>query len=326
MNFINQSGQEIPVRLDRDVPGFADFVALVASSPAGTAFNFEGVLVGWYDNPQLLVASTSKITAGTAYTDQERLNTALAAYKFSVAADAEITSNVSLGTPLFGATVTLTTSNAAVIAVDGTVTRPANGAGNATVTLGYTLTLNAVSTTEVTVSVVVLEALPTGTVESDLFISEYIEGSSNNKAIEIFNGTGADVDLSIYSLLLYSNGASTGTNELKLTGTLANGEVIVVYNSSSIDAIKAVGDVISSVTNFNGDDAIALLKNGTVIDVFGVIGTDPGTSWAVGTGFTADFTLVRKGTVKAPTTTWNPEEWIVLPKDDVSNLGTHTQD
>ena len=30
---------------------------------------------------------------------------------------------------------------------------------------------------------------------SDLFFSEYIEGSSNNKALEIFNGTGASIDL-----------------------------------------------------------------------------------------------------------------------------------
>ena len=161
MNFINQTGQEIVVRLDRDVPGFADFVALVASSPAGTAFNFEGLVVGWFNNPQLLVASTSKITAGTAYTDQQLLNTAQAAYKFSVKADDILTANISLGTPLFGATVALSTSNAAVIAVDGTVTRPANGSGNATVTIGYTLTLRAVSTTEVTLSVSVLEAVAT---------------------------------------------------------------------------------------------------------------------------------------------------------------------
>ncbi len=44
---------------------------------------------------------------------------------------------------------------------------------------------------------------------TDLFISEYIEGSNFNKAIEIYNGTGSNVDLSNYTLELYSNGAST---------------------------------------------------------------------------------------------------------------------
>lgn len=30
---------------------------------------------------------------------------------------------------------------------------------------------------------------------AELFFSEYVEGSSNNKALEIYNGTGAAVDL-----------------------------------------------------------------------------------------------------------------------------------
>ena len=35
---------------------------------------------------------------------------------------------------------------------------------------------------------------------AELFFSEYIEGSSNNKALEIFNGTGAAVDLASWWL------------------------------------------------------------------------------------------------------------------------------
>jgi len=44
---------------------------------------------------------------------------------------------------------------------------------------------------------------------TDLFFSEYAEGSSNNKYIEIYNGTGTDVDLSGYSLSSCSNGCNT---------------------------------------------------------------------------------------------------------------------
>ena len=40
--------------------------------------------------------------------------------------------------------------------------------------------------------------------------------------------------------------------------------------------------VSSSVTFYNGDDALALVKNDVVIDAFGIIGSDPGTSWTVG--------------------------------------------
>lgn len=60
---------------------------------------------------------------------------------------------------------------------------------------------------------------------TDLFISEYIEGSSSNKAIEIFNGTGAPVDLSQYSLQLYSNDSATVSASMTLSGTVADGDV-----------------------------------------------------------------------------------------------------
>ena len=62
---------------------------------------------------------------------------------------------------------------------------------------------------------------------SELFISEYIEGSSFNKAVEIYNGTGSSVDLSTYSVELYSNGASSPSQSVALSGTLADGDVFV---------------------------------------------------------------------------------------------------
>lgn len=162
-----------------------------------------------------------------------------------------------------------------------------------------------------------------GSFASDLFISEYIEGSSNNKAIEIFNGTGSTVDLTPYKVGLYSNGSETYGNNIELTGTIANGETIVIYNSGADTAFK-IGELDSNITYFNGDDAVALLKNEVVIDVIGVIGTDPGSSWSVGTGSTADNTLVRKTSVSSPTNTWDANEWDVYPKDTSSYLGSHS--
>ena len=60
-----------------------------------------------------------------------------------------------------------------------------------------------------------------------------IEGSSFNKAIELFNGTGSDIDLSNYSLELYSNGAVSPSQTLKLSGTLKNGEAYVLYHKDA---------------------------------------------------------------------------------------------
>ncbi len=170
---------------------------------------------------------------------------------------------------------------------------------------------------------------PTVTYATDLFISEYIEGSSNNKAIEIYNGTGQAVDLSRYSVLLYSNGSSDGLSRT-LEGTLANGETLVIAHSQANADILAVADITIAYkagefgANWNGNDAIALAKDGVNIDVFGVIGTDPGSAWTWEGGSTVDRTLVRKASIITPKTTWNSDEWDSYPKDTTEHLGSHT--
>ncbi|MFD1737017.1 DUF6359 domain-containing protein [Bacillus salitolerans] len=162
---------------------------------------------------------------------------------------------------------------------------------------------------------------------SDLFISEYIEGGSYNKAIELYNGTGSEINLSSYTLEIYSNGASEASNTLSLSGTLANSETYVLAHPSSDPAILAIADVQNgSVINFNGDDALVLKNNGTVIDSFGQVGVDPGSSWG---GITVDKTLVRKADIVTgdanPTDSFDPSiEWDVNAKDTFSFLGTHT--
>lgn len=95
----------------------------------------------------------------------------------------------------------------------------------------------------------------------DLLISEYVEGTGFNKAIELYNGTGATLDLSGYSVEMYANGASAPTNKLELSGMLEDGKTyVIVHNQASVD-LKAKADMeIGSVTNFNGDDAIVLKK------------------------------------------------------------------
>jgi len=160
---------------------------------------------------------------------------------------------------------------------------------------------------------------------TELFISEYGEGGSNNKWVEIYNGTDSAIDLTPYSIELYSNGGTTASQTLDLTGTLAAGDVYVIMNSSTaLTNVIAESDTTSSITFFNGDDALALLKDGVVIDVFGVIGEDPGSAWDVGTDTTANHTLVRKATVTGPTTTWDPNEWDAYDQDTETYVGSHT--
>ncbi|WP_312092558.1 lamin tail domain-containing protein [Niallia sp.] len=117
------------------------------------------------------------------------------------------------------------------------------------------------------------KAASENTKAKDLFISEYIEGTSNNKAIELFNGTGKDVDLSSYSVELYSNGKTTTTSALRLEGKLNDGELFVIAHPSANDTIKEHANITNGgVANFNGDDAIVLKYNDEIIDVFGKVG------------------------------------------------------
>uniref|UniRef100_UPI0025C2A78A lamin tail domain-containing protein n=1 Tax=Marivita sp. TaxID=2003365 RepID=UPI0025C2A78A len=120
--------------------------------------------------------------------------------------------------------------------------------------------------------------MPSLAMPTALFISEYVEGSSFNKAIEIYNGTGSNIDLAAgnYTLELYSNGSPTPSHSFNLAGTIADGDVFVLANSGADAAILALADETGAngVINFNGDDAIVLRKDGAVIDAFGQIGVD----------------------------------------------------
>ncbi|MDD3489888.1 MAG: lamin tail domain-containing protein [Paludibacter sp.] len=153
---------------------------------------------------------------------------------------------------------------------------------------------------------------------TDLFISEYIEGSSNNKAIEIYNGTGSSVDLSIYSIRKQANGAGSFGGDLPLSGTLANGEVYVIAHSLSNETILEQADQTAGGTpiDFNGNDAVALYKNGIQIDVVGVV--DQVASWG------ADVTLVRKPSISEATTSYSISDWDPFESETYDYLGSHT--
>ncbi|MDQ0231786.1 5'-nucleotidase C-terminal domain-containing protein [Metabacillus malikii] len=167
-------------------------------------------------------------------------------------------------------------------------------------------------------------------VATDLIISEYIEGSSFNKAIELYNGTGKEIDLSGYTLEHYNNSGSarTGTTTtdkvLPLQGKLAAGATYVISRTDADAAIVAVADMhdeSKSVINFNGNDQIVLKKNGAVVDSIGQVGSVA--------NVLADVSLVRNSNILAGDTIIDDEfdpakEWTNAGKNAFSNLGKHT--
>ncbi|MGN9776142.1 lamin tail domain-containing protein [Micromonospora sp. H33] len=195
-----------------------------------------------------------------------------------------------------------------------------------------TLAALATATAAVTVTAVGVAPTAASAAPTDLFISEYVEGSSNNKAIELFNGTGAPIDLAAggYQLLLYFNGSTTPT-AFPLTGTVAAGDVHVFAQSSANAAILAQADQTTGAGLFNGDDAVVLRRGDTVLDSIGQVGVDPGTEWGSGATSTADNTLRRLGSVTAgdtdPADAFDPAaQWAGFAVDTVDGLGAHTVD
>ncbi len=202
------------------------------------------------------------------------------------------------------------------------IVRP-SGTADITATVTLTVTVGA-STQTVDIALTVL-----GNV--DLFFSEYIEGGSSNKAIEIYNPTGVDVDLTGYSIELYSNGSATASVVFDITGTLLAGDVLVIANSLAIQTILDQADFIQSypsVPNWNGDDAVVLKYNGIVIDSFGQVGYDPGSAWTVNTITTVNKTLVIKSAVTVgdvnPYDVFDPSaNWDMYDQDTTTYLGSY---
>ena len=189
---------------------------------------------------------------------------------------------------------------------------------------------------------------------SQLFISEYVEGSGNNKALEIYNPTASAIDLSGYRIERFSNGSGTSASGgvLNLSGSIAansafviaNGQITTTTSSPACDPIlQAMANQLDGVypapTYMNGNDAIALFNGSTMIDILGKTGDASMTSssgWgdefpydgSVGEVWTENHTLVRKASVQIGVSA-NPSSFIVsnqwdsLPQNTWSNLGTH---
>lgn len=196
---------------------------------------------------------------------------------------------------------------------------------------------------------------------SELFISEYIEGSRNNKALEIYNPTDKPIDLSQYRVTRWQNGSASWTARMSdlLSGTIQPKDVIVLVidrrdttkigqDTPVVLSLRLKADLFLSKDyntsysmSFNGDDAMSLDKlNATTnkwvpVDILGKIGERPSPAWSdkppytgSGTWYTMDKTLIRNDSVmagiKTNPTEFNPKkEWLLNPRDMFDSLGFH---
>lgn len=171
----------------------------------------------------------------------------------------------------------------------------------------------------VPIALLMAGALPA---QAQLIISEYIEGSGHNKAIELSNIGSATLDLSEYQLDLYTNGNQQKQFTQALSGELAPQTSFVIANALADEPVIAQADLTSNITFFNGNDVIALLKNDVVIDRIGQLGHAD--------YFAKDVTLVRHFSISEGdphlSDDFDPNvEWSTYAKDHFDFLGSHNE-
>ena len=158
---------------------------------------------------------------------------------------------------------------------------------------------------------------------TDLMFSAYVEGSSYNKALTLYNATGSTIDLKYYSIRKQSNGTGDLKLDYPLSGTLTNDECFIVVSSRADESLKALANHIvkspideDNILNFNGNDAIALYHNGILIDIIGELNNP--SDWG------KDISLKRKTDILSPNNDFDRNEWSQHEKDDFSCLENHS--
>ena len=161
--------------------------------------------------------------------------------------------------------------------------------------------------------------------DASLVISEYVEGSGLNKAIELFNTGSSAESLAGHELRMYFNGQTTAGTTVPLTGSIAPGATFVVAVSGADAALLAKADLVSGGSFFNGDDAVVLSDGTNVLDSIGQIGVDPGSYWGTSALKTQNMGLRRVSPVVADTDAMNAYDtagvWEAAPINDFSDIG-----
>lgn len=179
------------------------------------------------------------------------------------------------------------------------------------------------------------------TVPSDLFFSEITDATANSSTIiEIFNGTGAAVDLTNYEVKIYNNGNSSETNAIGLLGTLANNTTYVLdigttsctYNNITVTPDQNIPGIGGINFNLNAADAILLEKvSGGDLGVKDSFGVYESNSWANGLSFGTKGVNFRRLNTASPLPSglafnladWNIIDWTTCADSDYADIGLY---
>ncbi len=155
----------------------------------------------------------------------------------------------------------------------------------------------------------------------DLMVTKYLEGTSNNKGIEITNKTGHPVNLSDYRLSIQF---PSGSNyyfpaPYELEGIVQNNESFVVLNPDANFSCYTINQAkfvtAAPQMTYSGSQYVELRYKSSTVDAIGILGTN-------NSSVLGNVSLYRKSTVGQPTTSFSIAEWDVYPSNYCQNLGT----
>lgn len=170
-----------------------------------------------------------------------------------------------------------------------------------------------------------------------------MEGSGDNRALELYNGTGAAINLVTdgYCLVIHLDGQARQVISIPLGAgaapdSIASQTVYIVAASNASGSLRSLAHQLWPGAFFSGDDAVVLHRGGCsgaasrVVDALGQVGLPPaGGEWGSGLTSTNNNTLRRQPTICAGDT--NPDDpfdpartWLGFPQDTITGLGSHS--
>ena len=129
--------------------------------------------------------------------------------------------------------------------------------------------------------------------QATIIISEYVDGSGKDQAIELYNYGSIAIDITGWMIDIYLDGSTVVTRSVTLSGTIDPGDLFVIARTNADAEILAAADLVDKDVKYNGNDAIVLTDGTNPIDRVGQVGFDPGTEWGSGDVSTKDNTIQR---------------------------------
>lgn len=166
---------------------------------------------------------------------------------------------------------------------------------------------------------------------SEPFFSEYLEGESNDKCLELFNPSNQGIDLGANQYSIQIQYSSGGILDIPLAGIIESHKTFVLCQALASPALLAKAQQTNANNLYNGDDAVLLLKDGVVIDAIGQIGQSVGQTWAnIYSPKGLENTSLRRKSLfydgdANPNNDFSPAwEWDAYDLSDHSDLGMHS--